>query len=205
MLNLSRLARVAAGAAIALAVAAPSASAACSDRPFTQVFSAWDDMALYTLAPNGDFEDGLTGWTVTGDAAVVIDSPGRTAKQTGDRHALELRPGSSATSPPICVGSGYPSSRLFGHTVRRNPASGSTLQVEVLYMERARGGQSAKKLGNVPDELVWDATRKFSLAQGQLNLMPDSTGNTYIRYRFTPLYKTTWRIDDLNVDPRLRA
>lgn len=205
MLKRSRLARVAAGAAVALAVAAPSASAACQDRPFSPVFSGWDDMALYTLAPNGDFEDALTGWTVVGDARVVMDNPGRIAKQAGDRQALQLGPGASATSPPICVGSGYPSSRMFAHTVRRNPASGSTLQVEVLYLDAARGGQSAKRLGNMPDELGWDATRKWSIAQGQLNIKPESNGDTSIRFRFTPLYNTTWRIDDLYVDPRLRA
>ena len=35
--------------------------------------------------------------------------------------------------------------------------------------------------------------------------MPNADGNTYIRYRFTPLYKATWRIDDLYVDPRYRG
>lgn len=205
MIRLSLLTRGIAGAAVALAIAAPSASAACETRAFSPVFSAWDDPALYTLAPNGDFEDGLTGWTVSGDARIVVDSPGRTAKQAGDRQALELRPGSSAVSPPICVAAGYPSSRMFGHTVRRNPASGSTLLVEVIYLDPARGGQSAKKLGSAPDELTWDATRKLSVAQGQLNLKPDSNGNAYIQYRFTPLFSTTWRIDDLYVDPRLRA
>jgi hypothetical protein len=45
----------------------------------------------------------------------------------------------------------------------------------------------------------------MSLAQGQLNIKPDSAGDTYVRYRFTPLYGTTWRIDDLYVDPRFRS
>jgi hypothetical protein len=37
-----------------------------------------------------------------------------------------------------------------------------------------------------------------------LNIKPDSDGSTYVQYRFTPLYKTTWRIDDLYVDPRMK-
>jgi hypothetical protein len=205
MLNHSRLARATAGAAVALAIAVPSASAACPDRPFTQVYSAWGDMGLYTLAPNGDFEAGLTGWTVAGDARLVADTPGRITKQTSDHFALELAPGSSATSAPICVASGYPASRMFANTVGRTRASRSTLQVEVLYTDPARGGQSAKKLGTLPDERTWDAARKMSIVQGQLDLRPDSNGSTFIQYRFTPLYGTTWRIDDLNVDPRLRA
>jgi hypothetical protein len=43
------------------------------------------------------------------------------------------------------------------------------------------------------------------LVQGLLNVRPDSDGSTFIQYRFTPLYGATWRIDDLNVDPRLRG
>ena len=205
MRSTSRLARVAVGAAAALAVAAPSASAACGDKPFSPVFSPWDDLASYTLAPNGDFEAGLTGWTVTGSAKLVADNPRKIAEQTGDATALELAPGSSATSPPICVGSGYPTSRMFGNTIKRTAETGSSLQVEVLYTDATRGGQATKKLGSTPDELGWDATRKMSLAQGQLNIKPDSTGSTYIRYRFKPLYKATWRIDDLYIDPRLKG
>lgn len=205
MRNSSRLLRVAVGAAAALAVAAPSASAACTGQSFSPVFSPWDDLASYALVDNGDFENGLTGWTVTGSAKLVVDNPHKIAEQTGDLAALELAPGSSAVSPPICVGAGYPSSRMFGHTVKNTPETGSSLQVEVLYTDATRGGQASKKLGSTPDELGWDATRKMSLAQGQLNIKPDSSGNTYVRYRFTPLYKATWRIDDLYVDPRLKG
>ncbi len=205
MLNRSRLLRAAVAATAALAVAAPAAGAACADQSFAKVFTPWNDLADYALAPNGDFEDGLTGWSVTGAARLVADNPRRIAKQTGDFAALELPPGSSATSPPICVGSGYPTSRMFGYTVERTPESGSSLQVEVLYTEAARGRQAAKKLGNVPDRPSWDATRKLSLAQGQLNLKPGAGGNTSIRYRFTPLYRATWRIDDVYVDPRYRG
>jgi hypothetical protein len=205
MLNRSRVLKAAAGAAAALAVAAPAASAACTDQSFSPAFSPWGDLAPYALAPNGNFENGLTGWTVTGSAKLVSDNPGKIAAQVGEVTSLELAPGSSATSPPICVSSGYPTTRMFGNTVKHVPTSGSTLQVEVLYADATRGGQGTKKLGTAPDEYGWDATRKMSVAQGQLNIKPDSTGNTYVRYRFTPLYKTTWRIDDLYVDPRYKG
>jgi hypothetical protein len=71
---------------------------------------------------------------VTGSAKLVSDNPGKIAAQVGEATALELAPGSSATSPPICVSS----------------------------------GQGTKKLGTAPDEYGWDATRKMSVAQGQL-------------------------------------
>ena len=205
MLTRSRLVRVALATAATLAIGAPAAGAACPDRPFSKVFSAWNDSALYTLAPNGDFEAGAAGWTLKGNARLVAENPLMIDAQAGDTTSLELPPGSSATSPPICVSSGYPTTRMFGNTLVASPDSGSTLQVEVLYIDATRGGQSVKKLGTTPDEPAWDATRKMSLAQGQLNIKPDSGGNTYVHYRFTPLYKTTWRIDDFYVDPRLRG
>jgi hypothetical protein len=205
MRSTARLLRAAAGAAVALAVAAPAAGAACPQRSFSPAFSPWDDLAAYTLADNGDFEAGIAGWTTTGSAKLVADNPHKIAEQTGDFTALELAPGASATSPPICVGSGYPSARMFGYTTKRTAETGSSLQVEVLYTDATRGGQASKKLGSAPDELGWDATRKMSLAQGQLNIKPESNGNTYIRYRFTPLYKATWRIDDLYIDPRFKG
>jgi hypothetical protein len=204
MLNLSRSVRVGVATAAALAVTAPSAFASCPTRSFDTVFSSWKDTALYTLAPNGDFEEGGTGWTFAGAARLVSDNPNRIVYQAGDTTSLELADGASATSPPICVSSGYPTVRMFANTVRRSSLSGSTLQVEVLYTDATRGGQAIKKLGTAPDEKSWDAARKMSVAQGQLNIMPDSNGSTYVRFRFTPLYGTTWRIDDLYVDPRFR-
>ena len=205
MPRIARIARATLLATIGLAISAPVAGAACPSRAFSPVFAPWGDLGAYTAAPNGGFESGLDGWTVSGAARLVDDNAGLVAGSAMGVHALELPPGSSVTSPRICVSAGYPTSRMFGHTTVRNPLTGSTLQVDVLYTERTRGSASSKKLGTIPDRLVWDATRKLSIAQGQLNIKPDSDGNTYVSYRFTPLYKTTWRIDDLYVDPRMKG
>lgn len=203
--TLNRALRLGAATVAALAVSAPSALAACPAQTFSTTFSAFNDSSLYTLAPNGDFEAGATGWTLTTGATLVADNPHLIGAQAGDTTSLQLTGSGSATTPPICVSSGYPTSRMFANTLVHSSLSGSTLQVEVLYTDATRGGQAVKKLGSVPDEYGWDAARKMSLAQGQLNIKPDSSGNTYIRYRFTPLDGTTWRIDDLYVDPRYRA
>lgn len=200
--NLRRALRIGFATVATLAVSAPSALAACPSQAFSTVFSAWGDASLYALAPNGDFEAGATGWTLTSGATLVADNPRLLASQAGDTTSLQLANGGSATSPAICVSSGYPTSRMFANTLKHSTLSGSTLQIEVLYTDATRGGQEVKKLGSLPDEYGWDAARKMSIAQGQLNIKPDSSGNSYIRYRFTPLYGTTWRIDDLNVDPR---
>jgi hypothetical protein len=205
MLKLSRALRLGVATAAVFAATAPSALAACPARSFSTVFSPWGDISLYTLAPNGDFEAGATGWSLTGDATLVADNAHKIAAQLGDATSLQLANGATATSPALCVSSGYPSTRMFANTLRHSTTSRSTLQLEVLYTDATRGSQSVKALGTVPDNYAWDATRKMSIAQGQLNIKPDSSGNTYIRYRFTPLYGTTWRIDDLYIDPQFRA
>src|SRR4051812_27379990 len=205
MQKLSRTLRLGVATVALFAATAPSALAACPTQSFSTVFSGWGDASLYTLAANGDFEAGATGWTLTGNATLVADNAQKIAAQAGGATALQLPNGATATSPPICVTSGYPTTRMFANSLTHTSLSGSTLQLEVLYSDATRGGQAVKKLGTLPDEYGWDATRKMSIAQGQLNIKPDSSGNTYIRYRFTPLYGTTWRIDDLYVDPRFRA
>jgi hypothetical protein len=203
--RIARIARATLLAAIGLAVTAPVAGAACPSQASSPVFAPWGDLEAYSAAPNGGFEAGTAGWTLAGSARLVDDNAGLIAGTATGLHALELPPGSSATSPRICVGAGYPTSRMFGHTVVRNALTGSTLQVDVLYTDRTRGLAASKKLGTVPDRLVWSPTRKLSIAQGQLNIKPDSDGSTYVQYRFTPLYNTTWRIDDLYVDPRMKG
>src|SRR5437868_10962030 len=63
----------------ALALSAPAANAGlisgllggnCPSTG-TQVFATWNDYASYFLAPNGGLENGSTGWSLSGGAAVV--------------------------------------------------------------------------------------------------------------------------------------
>ena len=37
----------------------------------SQVFAPWQDAANYLLAPNGSFEFGSTGWSLSGGAGIV--------------------------------------------------------------------------------------------------------------------------------------
>ena len=199
----SRAVRVMVATTAGLAAVAPTAQAACPSVSFTQVFAAWNDFGLYGPAPNGDLESGLTGWSVTGSARLVADQPKRLSTHSTQKQSLELPPGSSATSPRICVAHGYPYSRIFGRTVSNPRSSSASLHAEVIY-ENTRGGLTTLSFGTASSLSSWDPTRRLSLAQGLFDIRPASDGNTYVRYRFTPLHDTTWRIDDLHVDPRLR-
>jgi hypothetical protein len=187
-------------AIVALLVITPTAQAAsCDESGLSQAFLPWHDSAFYAPTPNGDFESGSTGWTLSGGAVVVAGGnphfPGSGAS------ALSLPSGSSAVSPPVCVASGSPTARMFAQTL--SGGSGASLQVEVLY-ESGRGQDATGNAGHLPSLSEFGPTRKFSLAQGRLGTKPGSEETASIRFRFTPREGAHWLIDDLLVDPRRR-
>jgi len=104
----------------------------CPGQTFDQSFLQFNDKSFYTLVPNGSFEDGLTGWDVTGDP-VVIPHVNEFLKE-GSANALWMPAGSSVTSPSICVSRGYPYARAF--LQRLSGGNGAALKVEVLYPPR---------------------------------------------------------------------
>ncbi len=190
---------VAAPAAQAATIYTSQAPASCGYTVFEQPFLTWNDSGSYVLAPSGSFEKGSSGWTLAGGAAVK--SPGDPLRPTSSKYALSLPAGSSVTSPPICVESGYPYSRMFGYTTVPNPAYSSTLKVELIYTDATSGKSVTQTVATLADEPVWDATQRISLPSPD-NIKPDSKGKLWVRYRFTPLYNTAWMIDDLYVDPK---
>ena len=76
--------------------------ARCEGRVIEQPFTAWDDLADYFLAPDGDFTGGGAGW----DTRPAPRSSRRTSR-TRSTAATSRRPCASRrrrrTSPPICV------------------------------------------------------------------------------------------------------
>jgi hypothetical protein len=186
---------------IAAFVAAPAAraSTSCGYSAFEQPFLNWNDSGYYVLAKSGSFEKGASGWGLTGGAAV--QSPGNPLRSTSSKYALSLPAGSSATSPQICVETGYPYSRMFAYTSVRNSAYSASLKVELLYTDAGTGKSVTQQVTTLANEPSWDATARISLASPD-NIKPDSNGRLWVRYRFTPLYQTAWMIDDLYVDPK---
>jgi hypothetical protein len=67
----------------------------------------------------------------------------------------------------------------------------------VLYLHRDGSVRKVKKAGSMKSQLDWNPTRKFSLAQGQFHKR-----HPYISLRFTPVQGSSWKIDDVFVDPR---
>ena len=94
------------GGAIALAVGAAPASAglglACPS-PTSVPFTGWRDYSNYAFSPDGGFEGGGSGWSLTGGARVVSGNESFYLHNSADKLSLSLPAGASATSPPMCI------------------------------------------------------------------------------------------------------
>jgi hypothetical protein len=160
---------------------------ACSHGVFSQPLLPFKDKNFYTLAPGGDFE-GPTSWALSRGASVQPD-----ASHGG---VLDLPSGAQATSPPVCITSDYPKSRLFV----RNVVGSEGVSFNVSYL---RNG-------------VWTAPRntgEFHGAKsawtlsGGMNIKPSSTPG-WQQARFTFVAggtKSRFQVDDFWVDPKMRG
>ena len=112
-------------------------------------------MASYVLAPNGVAED-RSDWRLADGADVTAGNEPYYVHATGDRSALSLPAGSSATTASMCVGIEHPTLRL----VARNTGSlASALMVEVLF-EDAAGNVRSLPIGAVVGGSRWQPRRR---------------------------------------------
>jgi hypothetical protein len=202
VLGLAALASVAAFAASAAAPSAHAASLgiACPDPTYVP-FLPWSDGNNYAAVPAGNFENGAAGWTLTGGARVVTGNESYMVGGAGQSHSLSLPAGSSATSPPMCIGLLSSQMRLF---MQNTGATSSSLRVQVIY----NGGVGAL-LGGLASTLrisdqgtftvgkAWTTPKPLPMVGGILPLLTQS-----VQFRFTPLSTGgNWRIDDVYLDP----
>jgi hypothetical protein len=188
--------------ALALLAAAPAAHAkgvaenttGCTPQPaFDHPFTAWGDMGAYTLSPGGDMETGLAGWTLSGSAAVVDGDDGLGV--LAGAHVLSLPAGASVVTASICIDETYPHAKLVA---RSTVAEGSTLDVEVLYLDTK--GKSVAK-----------GSEHFQVKHGdwapsaELGIDADLDGAAPVAFRLTAPKSSGWLLDDFYVDPRSRG
>jgi hypothetical protein len=162
----------------------------------TSVFAPWNDDRLYTLTPDGGFENGADGWALEDGAAVVDGNETFQVGEAADHRSLALPASSSATSPSFCVTKRDHVFRLFART---DGGRSARLKVEVLYTD-AQNGRDSVRVGTVLGGDAWDPTRPLPVV-----LPPRAHGKTDISLRFTPRGDGNWQIDDVYLDPRLRG
>ncbi len=172
------------GAFAALALAAPQAQAACPELPLDRTFQPWLDLAYYQEAPDSGFEVGGS-WSLKNGAAVV---DGNQPYFAGSK-SLDLPPGSSATTAPICVTVAHPTIRFFA----RNTGSAlAPLNVTVQF-KTLLGLQLELPVGVVLGGAEWQPTLPLLLLG---NLLSNE-----VRFKFTSAAGGEWRVDDVYVDP----
>jgi hypothetical protein len=191
-------------AALALAAVPASASAdgldiglnGCPAQTIEHPFSRWLDGGNYVLAPGGTFEGSLTGWTLSGGAKVVAGSESFAAHGAGEKNALSLPSGSSATTPPICVAVLDPTMRYFAAS---DGGLLSLLRVDVLY-HAPGGGTLTLPLGVNLGARNWAPSLPVLVGADLLGVL--NGGQATVQFRFSPAgLGAKWRIDDVYVDP----
>lgn len=167
-----------------------------ASHPFMQFL----DPLPYTLLPDGGFESGAAGWRLSGGAKVASGNEPWYVSGRGTR-SLVLPSGSSATSPPMCMGLVLPVVRFF----TTGGSLLSYLQVDALYTDASGRRQSVTLLPAQPASASWAPSLQMLQLGGAINALTLNGLTTEIQLRFTPkggLFGSgTWRIDDVYVDP----
>jgi hypothetical protein len=193
-------------AAVAGALGVPASAQAanlvdvrpCDDAALSKAFQRWADPAHYKLAPGGDFEGSLSGWTLTGGAKTVAGGePWDVGGVDGDR-ALALPQGASATAPATCVNLGAPTLRLFA---RSTGGLLPVLKVDLLY-RKGLTGILAVPAGVALPSPAWSPTLPMLTASAIGATL--AGGEAPLSIRITAL-SGSWQVDDLFVDPYARG
>jgi hypothetical protein len=185
---------------------APSWTAAsaesCADPDVSPLLSAFKDNDAYAPAPGGAFETGAAGWLLEGGASIGAATGGFQVlgPSTG---ALDLPVGASATSPTFCVDERYPHFR-FSYAQESDDVD-ADIRVEVLYP-----GLAEKNVLKVEDLKArhgrgWEMSGKIKL-NPRHGLKRGGWRLIAIRiYVKDGKPGARVRIDDVLVDPRVRA
>lgn len=198
MKSIRTILAVMAGATLALAISAAGAQA-CNYTGAQQVFSPWGDQHSYVLAPDGGFEGGGQGWSLSSGAVSVEGNESFHLDGAGDSRSLALPAGSTAVSPPICMSLDTPILRLVA---RNTGNSSSGLRVEATYS--LLGLVRTKAVSTVYAGSDWAPSQQLSTVLS-LSTVIGTLVPSSIQVHLTPVGSGgNWQVDDLYVDPFAR-
>jgi len=157
------------------------------------VFAPWGDPLKYYFAPNGGFESGSTGWSLSGGARVVDGNEKFFVHSTRDSHSLLIPKGGSA-SINVCYGLTYPGFRFFAKS------TGTSSKIRVRVVARSLLGiLSILDGGGTTIGSDWAPATKISCLFSAL-VAPLGTKSMQIQI----FADDDVLIDDLYVDPFLQ-
>ena len=176
--------------------------ATCTAPQLFNPLTAFKDQRSYFVAPEGDFENPqLPGWQLEGGANV--SNGGSSYSVLGADHAMSLMlpPGSSATSPEMCVDLNYPSFRFFVSQLEAD--TDAELAVDVVYPALAKNNVRQAKKFKIKAKDGWALSDDIKLEPQRLGKR-SGWRKVAVRFRVRPGKKTaTYKVDDLLIDPRL--
>jgi hypothetical protein len=170
----------------------PLSVSACDNSLLTQPFTQWGDSSYYKLAPGGDFEGSLAGWSLQGGAQQGAGSESYGVTGSLGSSSLALPAGAAATSPQTCVNAAYPTFRFFV----RSDTPGTTVTESVIYQTSL--GTMTIPVGTVAAASSWHPSAPMltgSAITGALN-----GGTAWVSLQFTASGGTA-QVDDVYVDP----
>jgi hypothetical protein len=157
------------------------------------VFAPWGDWSGYYFAPNGGFENGSSGWSLSGGAAVVTQNNEPWFVAGFGSHALQIPTGGKATIN-VCYGLTYPAVRFFA------AGQGGDATIHVRVVSRSLLGiVSILDGGTFTVSQGWDPSPKVSTL---LSAVASLVGTNSLQLQFT-VESGTAQVDDLYVDPFL--
>jgi hypothetical protein len=170
-----------------------NASNGCSvsSAPEAQTFGPLGDQSWYVEAPNGGFENGSAGWTLSPGASVQSGANQTLLPAAGDDHGLVLPPLASATTGVFCVTGTAPTMRLFA---RQSSWLPSAIVVTVV----------ATRPGSLPQLLATPtlAVPGSWTSPTELFRLPWlGDANTQVTITIASVGLGTVQIDDVYVDP----
>ena len=183
--------------AVAVFVVPAAAQAACPSTPTIKAFKAFNDNSDYSLVPNGNFEAGAGGWSLSRAAVTYGNEPWKVGG-SGNSKSLAIDAGGTAVSPTVCVDLSRPTYRFFARRtsgswgvlnlrVRWQDSSGRTNETTIAALDSNFGTSwGASPAYNIASLLgLWNANQDVSV---QLVFDPENSGGS-------------WAIDDVYVDP----
>ena len=183
--------------AVAVFVVPAAAQAACQSTPTTKAFQVFGDVNDYSLVPNGGFEFGTGGWSLSG-ARVAAGNESWSVRAAGDSKSLAIDSGGTAVSPTVCIDINRPTYRFFARRtggswgvlnlrVRWQDSSGHTNETTIAALDTSFGtAWRVSPAYNIASLLgLWNADQDASV---QLVFDPENSGGS-------------WAIDDVYVDP----
>ncbi len=189
---------VIAGIAVAfIGMPAAAQAAACPTVPVAQKFKQFGDLAYYNLAAGGDFES--KKWTYTGKTAIIAGNEPWKLNNTKDKSAISIPAGSTAISPPICVGVEHPHFRFVAALTSGN---WGTMWVKMRYTDPVSKKVITLIVGSMDfsgGNRAWTVSPQMGLGNS-LPIYGAATVNVQIILE--PIQNSgTWSVDDVFIDP----